>query len=254
MVCPTWHTWGRCWKVEWDLSSPRSWYLVGIVPIHWNCIYILFCYVTWSGKQDCGPGMAACSIRIPPNARRSSSVCTAEDDSCTYQWYALPPIPGACPLVLGCLPRNPKLTSRKAKLVAYLNTPKSSVESNESAGTKLLSDIEKELLVTDKLLKGVLNCIDKCEKQIWVEENAKSTSVGAIRGRWDSATSFVCWSNKKLLLKQREVADSFASERDTFISLLMSYGEAMGMFTQHRYCCEEEISLSCRYGLFRQHV
>ena len=70
------------------------------------------------------------------------------------------------PLVIGCLPLNPKLTSKKAKLLAYLNTAKSSVENNESAGTKLLSDIEKELLETDKLLKGVLNCIDKCEKQI----------------------------------------------------------------------------------------
>ena len=37
---------------------------------------------------------------------------------------------------------------------------------NESAGTKLFSDIEKELLETDKLLKGVLNRVDKCEKQI----------------------------------------------------------------------------------------
>ena len=196
MVCPTWHTWGRCWKVEWDLSSPRSWYLVGIVPIHWNCIYILFCYVTWSGKQDCGPGMAACSIRIPPNARRSSSVCTAEDDSCTYQWYALPPIPGACPLVLGCLPRNPKLTSRKAKLVAYLNTPKSSVESNESAGTKLLSDIEKELLETDKLLKGVLNVLTSMRSRYELRKLQRVLQLVLLEEDETQLQVFVCWSNK----------------------------------------------------------
>ena len=34
MVCPTWHTWGRCWRKKGNLaleSSPRGWYLVGIV-------------------------------------------------------------------------------------------------------------------------------------------------------------------------------------------------------------------------------
>ena len=48
MVCLTWHIWGRCWRKEGDLSlepSPRGWYLVGIVPIHSNYIYILFCCV-----------------------------------------------------------------------------------------------------------------------------------------------------------------------------------------------------------------
>ena len=34
MVCPTWHTWGRCWRKKGNLaleSSPRGQYLVGIV-------------------------------------------------------------------------------------------------------------------------------------------------------------------------------------------------------------------------------
>ena len=34
MVCPTWHTWGRCWRKKGNLaleSSPRGRYLVGIV-------------------------------------------------------------------------------------------------------------------------------------------------------------------------------------------------------------------------------
>ena len=34
MVCLTWHTWGRCWRKKGNLaleSSPRGWYLVGIV-------------------------------------------------------------------------------------------------------------------------------------------------------------------------------------------------------------------------------
>ena len=69
MVCPTWHTLGRCWRKKGNLaleSSPRGWYLVGIVKtsrkiheqlrlddhyiwfiyeFHSNCIYILFHYV-----------------------------------------------------------------------------------------------------------------------------------------------------------------------------------------------------------------
>ena len=65
MVCPTWHTWGRCWRKKENLaleSSPRG-YLVGIVKtsrkihkqlrlddhchkwfiyeLHSNCIYIM---------------------------------------------------------------------------------------------------------------------------------------------------------------------------------------------------------------------
>ena len=49
VVCPTLHTWSRCWRKEGDLSSessPRGWYLVGIVLIHSNCIinYIPFRY------------------------------------------------------------------------------------------------------------------------------------------------------------------------------------------------------------------
>ena len=34
MARPTWHTWGRCWRTKGNLaleSSPRGWYLVGIV-------------------------------------------------------------------------------------------------------------------------------------------------------------------------------------------------------------------------------
>ena len=42
MVCPTWHTWGRCWRKEGDMSSessPTGWYLV---PIHSNCYIFSF--------------------------------------------------------------------------------------------------------------------------------------------------------------------------------------------------------------------
>ena len=44
--------------------------------------------------------------------------------------------------------------------------PRSSVKNNESTGIEVLSDIEKALLETDKVLKYVLNHVDKCEKQI----------------------------------------------------------------------------------------
>ena len=36
MVCPTWHTLGRCWRKKGNLaleSSPRGWYIVGIVKM-----------------------------------------------------------------------------------------------------------------------------------------------------------------------------------------------------------------------------
>ena len=47
MVCPTLHTWGG-WKEILPLeSSPRVWYLVGIVPTH---SHILFCCVKCLGK------------------------------------------------------------------------------------------------------------------------------------------------------------------------------------------------------------
>lgn len=36
---------------------------------------------------------------------------------------------------------------------------------NECAGTQSLGGIEKALLETNKLLKGVLHRVDKCEKQ-----------------------------------------------------------------------------------------
>ena len=74
MACPTWHTWGRCWRKKGNLaleSSLRGRYLVGIVKtsrkiheqpwglitivttdfiyeFHSNCIYILFYYVNVS--------------------------------------------------------------------------------------------------------------------------------------------------------------------------------------------------------------
>ena len=93
---------------------------------------------------------------------------------------------------------NPKLTGGKAKLmvvdhkylVAPLNAPKSSVEDkeNECAGTKSLGGIEKALLESNKLLKGVLHRVDKCEKQISsfeskLEESVSSTSVGSTPSR-----------------------------------------------------------------------
>ena len=77
-----------------------------------------------------------------------------------------------------------------SKVLAPVNAPKSGVEDkeNESAGTQSLAGIEKALLETNKLLKGVLNHVDKCEKQIRsfeskLEESASSTSVGSTPSR-----------------------------------------------------------------------
>ena len=44
--------------------------------------------------------------------------------------------------------------------------------------------------------------------------------------------------SKKLLLKQKEVAEAFASGRDVFVSFPTSYSStfATDAFPQHRYC------------------
>ena len=44
--------------------------------------------------------------------------------------------------------------------------------------------------------------------------------------------------SKKLLLKQKEVAESFASGRDVFVSFPTSYSSTFvtDAFPQHRYC------------------
>ena len=75
-------------------------------------------------------------------------------------------------------------------MLAPLNAPKSSVEDkeNECAGTQSLGGIEKALLESNKLLKGVLHRVDKCEKQIRsfeskLEESVSSTSVGSTPSR-----------------------------------------------------------------------
>ena len=77
-----------------------------------------------------------------------------------------------------------------SKVLAPLNPPKSGVEDkeNESAGTQLLAGIENAMLETNKLLKGVLNRVDQCEKQIRsfeskLEESASHTSVGSTPSR-----------------------------------------------------------------------
>ena len=46
---------------------------------------------------------------------------------------------------------------------------------------------------------------------------------------------------RKLLLKQKEVAEAFASWRDAFVSFPISYTStfATESFPQHRYCYEE---------------
>jgi len=45
--------------------------------------------------------------------------------------------------------------------------------------------------------------------------------------------------SRKLLLKQKEVAEAFTSGRDAFVSFPISYTStfAMDAFPQHRYCC-----------------
>ena len=77
-----------------------------------------------------------------------------------------------------------------SKVLAPLNAPKSSVEDkeNECAGTQSLGGIEKALLESNKLLKGVLHRVDKCEKQIRsfeskLEESVSSTSIGSTPSR-----------------------------------------------------------------------
>ena len=56
MACPTWHTLGRCWRKEGNVPSksfPRSCNLVGIVPIHSNCLFIIFHCVKYLWKILC---------------------------------------------------------------------------------------------------------------------------------------------------------------------------------------------------------
>ena len=48
--------------------------------------------------------------------------------------------------------------------------------------------------------------------------------------------------SRKLLLKQKEVAEAFASWKDAFVSFPISYTTstfATEAFPQHRYCYEE---------------
>ena len=77
-----------------------------------------------------------------------------------------------------------------SKVLAPSNAPRSSVEDkeNECAGTQSLGGIEKALLESNKLLKGVLHRVNKCEKQIRsfeskLEESVSSTSVGSTPSR-----------------------------------------------------------------------
>ena len=49
-VCPTWHTWGRCWRKEWNLlleSSPRGGCLVRIVTSKHPYLPVTHC--AWQG-------------------------------------------------------------------------------------------------------------------------------------------------------------------------------------------------------------
>ena len=73
IVCPTWHTWGRCWRKEGDLLPREVGTQSGLLHpnTHISLPHTVCNREIWGTCkeyvgdciQDCAPGVGACSIR-----------------------------------------------------------------------------------------------------------------------------------------------------------------------------------------------